>query len=145
LPFAFCLLPSLPLFPVPCSLFPSSQTMTPNTNYLDKCLKEKAAKNEKERQRILKDVQAWLDEFGSEYGVQQAYIFGSLTYPNRFHEESDIDIAVEQADPAGFFSMISFLMTDFNRDVDVIPLNKCHFADKIRKTGVLWTNKNDVS
>lgn len=36
-------------------------------------------------------------------------------------------------------------MTDFNRDVDVILLKQCHFADKIRKTGVLWTNKDDVS
>ena len=119
--------------------------MTFNTNYLDKRLKEKADKNEKDRQQILQEIQNWLDQFGSEYGVKQAYIFGSLTYPNRFHEESDIDIAVEQADPVGFFSMISVLMTDFNRDVDVILLKQCHFADKIRKTGVLWTNPNDVS
>ena len=113
--------------------------MSFNTDTLDRILKEQATRNENQRQQVLKSVQQWLDDHGPTYGVKQAYIFGSLIRPYQFQPHSDIDIAVEQVDVEGMFLMISFMMTDMNRDVDVIELKKCHFADKIREAGLLWT------
>lgn len=119
--------------------------MSFNTDKLDQILKERATQNENQRQEVLKSVQHWLNDHAETYGVEQAYIFGSLTRPYQFQPHSDIDIAVEQVDPEGMFLMISFLMTDMNRDVDVIDLRKCHFAHKIRETGILWTTPKNAS
>ncbi|WP_206043966.1 nucleotidyltransferase domain-containing protein [Geitlerinema sp. P-1104] len=119
--------------------------MSFNTDTLDRILKEQALQNENKRQDVLKSVKHWLDDHAATYGVERAYIFGSLTRPHQFKSHSDIDIAVEQVDAEGIFMMISFLMTDMNRDVDVIELRKCHFADKIRETGILWTTPKNAS
>ncbi|WP_219729867.1 nucleotidyltransferase family protein [Sodalinema gerasimenkoae] len=119
--------------------------MSFNTDKLDQILKERATQNENQRQEVLKSVQHWLNDHAETYRVEQAYIFGSLTRPYQFQPHSDIDIAVEQVDPEGMFLMISFLMTDMNRDVDVIELRKCHFSHKIRETGILWTTPKNAS
>jgi uncharacterized protein len=110
-----------------------------NTNKLDQILANRHLEAEKERQYLLNKTLNWLDTFGSQYGIQKAYIFGSLTQPQKFTHQSDIDIAVEQINPDDFFLVISLISEAMARDVDVIEINKCHFADRIRQTGILWT------
>jgi predicted nucleotidyltransferase len=112
-------------------------TMSFNTSYLDKALKEKRLRLEQERQILLQQTLHWLDEFGLKYGIRQAYIFGSVTRPNKFHDQSDIDIAVEQINAEDFFSVIGFISEALARDVDVVPLNQCHFAHRIREQGIV--------
>ncbi len=105
---------------------------------LDKIISDRRLKLEKERQLILKKTQEWLDNYGSEYGIKKAYIFGSVTYPNKFHQNSDVDVAVEEINAEKHFLAISFLSTYLEREVDIIKLNQCHFADRIREKGILW-------
>jgi uncharacterized protein len=110
-----------------------------NTSKLDQVLCDRSLQNERERQNLLQKVVKWLDKYGLQYGIQTAYIFGSLSQSQRFHQESDIDIAVEQINPDDFFAVIGFISEAMGRDVDVIELYKCHFSDRIRQTGIRWT------
>jgi predicted nucleotidyltransferase len=110
-----------------------------DTSVLDAALAQRQAKNEQERQAVLTRVLRLLDEIGPAYGIQQAYVFGSLTKRHRFRLNSDVDIAVEQINPERFFEAMSKLSTYLGREVDLVELNKCHFADKIRREGVMWT------
>lgn len=110
-----------------------------NTAKLDEILLNKRFQQEKERQLLLNKTLEWLEEFGAKYGIKQAYIFGSVTESNRFHDQSDIDVAVEQVNPEYFFSAISVLSEHLGRDVDIIRLNQCHFANRIRQQGIPWT------
>ncbi|WP_107670373.1 nucleotidyltransferase family protein [Cyanothece sp. BG0011] len=105
---------------------------------LDKIISDRRLKQEKERQFILKKTQEWLDRYGSDYGIEKAYIFGSVTYPNKFHQNSDVDLAVETINPEKHFLAISLLSTYLEREVDIIKLNQCHFAHRIREKGILW-------
>lgn len=116
-------------------------TMSFNTSYLDKALKEKRLRLEQERQSLLQQTLHWLDEFGLKYGIKKAYIFGSVTRPDKFHAQSDIDIAVEQINAEDFFSVIGFISEALARDVDIVPLNQCHFAHRIREQGIVWIAK----
>ncbi|MBO0348196.1 nucleotidyltransferase domain-containing protein [Phormidium pseudopriestleyi FRX01] len=115
--------------------------MSFNTSYLDKALKEKRFRLEQERQILLRKTIQWLDEFGSKYGIKKAYIFGSVTQPYKFHSQSDIDIAVEEINSEDFFSVIGFISEALARDVDVIQMNQCHFAHRIREKGIVWIAK----
>ncbi len=105
---------------------------------LDKIISDRRLKLEEERKLILKKTQEWLDNNASEYGIKKAYIFGSVTYPNKFNENSDVDLAVEEINAEKHFLAISFLSTYLEREVDIIKLNHCHFADRIREKGILW-------
>ncbi|MCP4360653.1 MAG: nucleotidyltransferase domain-containing protein [Chloroflexi bacterium] len=105
---------------------------------LDAALKERRAANERERQLLLTRVLHLLDELAPQYGIRRAYIFGSVAMLGRFGPHSDVDIAVEQIDPARFFEAISKFSFYVKREVDLVELSKCHFADKIRREGVRW-------
>lgn len=113
-----------------------------NTAQLDQILQDRALHNERVRQDLLQQVLTWLDDHGLRYGIQQAYLFGSLTQPHRFHQHSDIDIAVEQVNSADFFTVIGSIAEAMGRDVDLIALSNCHFAQRIRQTGIQWTATN---
>lgn len=79
------------------------------TPELDKILKERDIQRERERQTLLTKTQQLLDENAVEYGINRAYIFGSVTRPYRFHLGSDVDIAVENINPELHFDAISIL------------------------------------
>ncbi len=65
------------------------------TPELDKILRERYIQREQERQTLLTKTQQWLDENAVEYGINRAYIFGSVTRSYKFHPGSDVDIAVD--------------------------------------------------
>jgi len=43
-------------------------------------------------------------------------------------EDSGIDLAVEQIEPANFFNAISAFSRYLDREVDLVELKNCHFA-----------------
>lgn len=116
-----------------------------DTSELDKMLANRSAQNEIERQQLLENVLLWLDQYGPRHGIQSAYIFGSLVQPGRFHQNSDIDIAVEHVNAEVFFSVISLISEAMGRDVDVIELSKCPFENRIRQAGIQWIATNSSS
>jgi len=109
-----------------------------DTSTLDAALEKRRAANERERQFLLSKLLRLLDELAAEYGVRHAYIFASITMPGRFGPRSDVDIAVEQIDSARFFEAMSKFSFHIKRQVDLVELNKCHFAAKVRREGVRW-------
>lgn len=116
--------------------------MTFPTTYLDRVLEKKRSQLEKERQNLLEKVIYWLDRYGLKYGIKRAYVFGSITKLNRFSTRSDIDIAVEMTNMEYFFSLGGWLSEVTGREVDIIPIQQCHFANRIRETGIQWTPKS---
>jgi predicted nucleotidyltransferase len=110
-----------------------------STEKLDRILVDRRLKLEQERQKLIIKIKQWLEEFATEYGITKAYIFGSVTQTGRFHNNSDVDIAIEDIDPEKYCLAISLLSTYLERDVDLIKLDQCHFSRRIRQTGILWT------
>jgi predicted nucleotidyltransferase len=74
-----------------------------------------------------------------QYGINRAYLFGSLTRPYRFTERSDVDVAVESIDSESFFQAMARLSEQVEREVDLVELSKCPFADRIRQQGIVWS------
>lgn len=112
--------------------------MSFDTSLLDAALARRKAQNEIQRQRLLAKTLRLLDELGPEYGIKRAYIFGSVTKAGRFHAKSDVDIAVEQIDSPRYFEAMSEFYNRLGREVDLVELDKCHFAHKIQREGLLW-------
>lgn len=110
-----------------------------DTSILDEALARRKARNEAERRQVLAKTLRLLDELGPIYKIERAYVFGSTVKPGRFHADSDVDIAVEQIDPARFFEAMSEFFNRLGREIDLVELDKCHFAGKIRREGVVWT------
>ncbi|MEO0407399.1 MAG: nucleotidyltransferase domain-containing protein, partial [Cyanobacteria bacterium P01_A01_bin.135] len=102
-------------------------------------LQQQRRQNECDRQQVLQAALAWLREHGAQFGIEQGYLFGSVTQPGRFTARSDVDLAVAGLTPGDPFGLMSFLSTEVNRDVDLVPLDQCHFAEKIRREGVQWS------
>jgi uncharacterized protein len=109
-----------------------------DTSLLDQALAEQHARREQERLATLQQVLDWLADHAAEYGISQAYVFGSLIRPDGFCQRSDVDIAVEALEPNPFFGAMAALSEAVGRDVDLVELRRCPFADRIRQTGKLW-------
>jgi hypothetical protein len=90
------------------------------------------------RQQILAEALQWLTEQGHRFGISQGYLFGSVNQSGKFSLRSDVDLAVESFKQGDPFGLSSYLSLHVNRDVDIVPLDQCHFASKIRATGILW-------
>ena len=110
-----------------------------STERLDRALADRRIELEQERQKLIIKIKQWLEEFATEYGISKAYIFGSVTKKGKFHQNSDVDIAIEDIYPEKYCLAISLLSTYLERDVDLIKLDQCHFSHRIRQTGILWT------
>jgi uncharacterized protein len=108
------------------------------TPLLDQALAQRQQLYEQQRQVTLSRVQRWLAEVGSDYGIETAYLFGSLICPYRFTPHSDVDVAVEAIHADAFFRALSALSEAVERPVDLVELGKCPFAERIRQQGLLW-------
>ena len=113
--------------------------MAYDTSLLDQALSRRQAEWEAQRQETLARLYQWLDETADQFQLQQLYIFGSLIQANTFTDHSDIDVAVINLPDEHFFKLAAALSAALGREVDLIDLEQCHFADKIRREGLLWT------
>lgn len=110
-----------------------------STSLLDAKLAHQQAENEAIRQRLLAEALTWLQTHAATYGIRHGYLFGSVTTAGRFQRLSDIDLAIETLRGGQPFELMGMLSLQVNREVDLVPLDQCHFADKIRQAGVKWT------
>ena len=78
-----------------------------DTSKLDRIMEDKRFQLELKRQFLLKKVLRWLDNNGLEYGIDRAYVFGSVTQPHRFTDNSDVDVAVETIKADSYFLVIN--------------------------------------
>ena len=113
--------------------------MTFPTPLLDARLAREKEQNEAARLQLLDLALQWLRTHGTTYGITHGYIFGSVTKPGHFTQNSDIDLAVDTWETGNICGLMGYLSLHLNRDVDVVPLDQCHFADKIRRLGMPWS------
>ncbi len=110
-----------------------------DTSVLDEAITRRSDRLESERQRLFAQTVALLNSLSSHYGIRSAYIFGSVARPRRFHERSDVDIAIETNRPEMLTEAIGRFSSQLKRDVDLVDLVSVPFAERIRREGVLWT------
>jgi hypothetical protein len=123
---------------------PVSQIQPFPTPLLDKKLAHQRQQSEVDRQILLQEALSWLKKQANRFGVEQGYLFGSVTQANRFSPDSDLDLAVESLQQGDPFGLASYLSLHLNREVDLLPLDQCHFADKIRQTGIPWSRNESL-
>ncbi|MCZ7667673.1 MAG: nucleotidyltransferase domain-containing protein [Chloroflexi bacterium] len=112
-----------------------------DASILDAAKARRRVEDEQLRQQVLQRTLDFLDEFGSRHELGGVILFGSLIAPGRFGTHSDVDVAVDGIDPALFFDLMASLSLALGRDVDLVDLSQCHFAERIRQKGVRWTKK----
>ena len=126
------------LKPEAWNLKPFPIIMSFPTPLLDQKLQQLRQQNERDRQQLLQRALQWLQDNATRFNIQQGYLFGSVTQSGKFLADSDLDLAVESLKDGDPFGLISYLSLHLDREVDLVPLDQCHFADKIRRTGILW-------
>lgn len=108
-------------------------------------IERRRAANEVGRRRVLADLLTWLGAHAAEYGFDQVWIFGSVLAPDRFTARSDIDLALAADPDLQQFRFAAALSEALDRDVDVILLDDCYFADRIVEEGLRWTLSESVA
>lgn len=93
---------------------------------------------ERERARIAGCVRECLEELlpaGS-----HAWVYGSLIRPGRFHDGSDIDLAMEDTEgQIDLIPLMNELSRRTGRSVDLCRLSETRLAPVIRREGERWT------
>ena len=106
------------------------------TDVLDRALARKRRESEALRLAVQARALRLLDE--SPVDLDKAILFGSVVRPGRFDPRSDVDIAVPDLEPRDFFALMGHLEAGLEREIDLVPIDHCHFADSIRRTGLTW-------
>ncbi|MCD6334986.1 MAG: nucleotidyltransferase domain-containing protein [Candidatus Latescibacteria bacterium] len=92
--------------------------------------REKARK--KRWQLARREAEALAKKLGKRYGADKVVLFGSVLDGNRFHEGSDIDLAVRGLRPERFFAAWSKLEEASPFRVDLVTLESCRTSLKAR-------------
>jgi len=85
---------------------------------LDKALQKKSMERERLRLAIIERVKQILKQMHGTIPFEKAYLFGTITKPYRFSEESDIDIAFIGLRDEDFFPALAYLSRNPGRDLD---------------------------
>ena len=83
---------------------------------------------------------------GRAFGVGRVYLVGSLVHPGRFHDRSDIDLAVEGLEPRHYVRALSEVADLAGREVDLIAMEDAAQAmvDDVLKEGVVLYERPEV-
>jgi len=108
------------------------------TYLLDKFLEDKALRREELRLAIIDKTKDILKEASSLFDFREAYLFGTITKPYRFHEDSDVDIGFVGLKDEHFFSILAYISRNLQRDVDILQLENHRLKDKIMREGIPW-------
>ncbi|MGC8657487.1 MAG: nucleotidyltransferase family protein [Desulfomonilaceae bacterium] len=104
-------------------------------------LARKAEEREKLRQTVLVRLDEALKALSEKYSWTEIFIFGSVILEGAFYEKSDVDIGIEGLDPLDHYAFVADISSLLERDVDVVLLEECGFAEKIKKKGQKWPTK----
>jgi predicted nucleotidyltransferase len=71
---------------------------------------------------------------------EDVIVFGSITEPYKFHDRSDVDIALYREPPSSsLYRLLAQLNERLARPVDLVILHETRLKDKIIQTGEVWT------
>jgi len=105
-------------------------------------LKEHAQKRLRRREELrLKVRQHLKDALHQLAPGEPVFVFGSITQPYKFHNRSDVDIALlHEPKQCSIYQLLSNLEEVLRRPVDVVLLGETRLREKIKREGELWTN-----
>ena len=106
------------------------------TDVLDRMRARRWQEREELRITVQAEVLRLLDE--SPVELDEAFLFGSVVRPGRFGAHSDVDVAVPDLEARDYFTLMGHLEEGLEREIDLVPIDTCHFADTIRRTGLRW-------
>jgi predicted nucleotidyltransferase len=106
-----------------------------DTSLLDETLKRQREKRDRERVALLNRVTETLKVIRGKYGIQTAYIVGSLLVEYRWHRLSDIDIAISGCSMP-VLDIMKELEDATGKTVDVVDLDQHAFPHAFRRKGL---------
>lgn len=106
--------------------------------FLQRLERERRERLEAERQRMLGVLR---DALGRLVPGQRVYVYGSVIRPGRFHDRSDVDLAlVEEPSGRSLYGLMADLTDALGRPVDLCMLSETRLREKIQQEGELWTS-----
>jgi len=97
------------------------------------------------RRTVLSEIEEAVKGLTGKYEWDEIYLFGSITKPGRFQPNSDVDLGIKGLDKFALYAFIGDISAMLNREVDVVRLEECPFAEKIMKSGVKWNPGKKLS
>jgi hypothetical protein len=116
-----------------------------STHILERALAQQRQRRERQRRALLDGACAALEGLSQQIAFEEAYLFGSITQPERFSERSDIDIAFVGLRDEDFFRALAFLSRRLATDVDIVQLEKHPRREQILQGGIRWTKPAGLS
>ena len=113
-----------------------------HTTLLDRCLWKKHCEQERMRKEALERLLNVLPSLSKKYGIQRAYVFGSILKNGRFHARSDVDVAVKGLSNAKYFRFWAELSDRLGREVDVVQVEKHRLGERVLKGALEWTRES---
>jgi predicted nucleotidyltransferase len=107
-----------------------------STDLFEEIEKERMEQRESLRIELLEKTRLVLLQVFKNLKVKSVYITGSLAVPNKFFSYSDIDIAAEGISSENYFSVLAKLNELLPRTVELIELESCKFASRIKEKGI---------
>jgi uncharacterized protein len=107
-------------------------------DYWRRAIADQNADHQRQASQAWQEVTQIADLLRSHFGATQIIVFGSLV-KDRFHDTSDIDIAVAGIPPERYFEAVGAANRYSDRWVDLKPLEALEprFLERIMATGVL--------
>lgn len=115
--------------------------MAYSTVLLDEAIEKKKRAQEAFRLELLEKLRHALDALSREIPFEEAFIFGSVTEPFKFSEQSDVDVGFVGLHDDHFFRAMSFLSAALCVDVDIVQLEAHRLGEKIIREGARWKKK----
>ncbi len=109
-----------------------------DTTFLDRALRRKRREREKLRRETIQKLKRAAPKLAKSYGIDRVLLFGSAIKPGRFHERSDLDVAVAGLASEDYFSFMAALSSAIERDVDVVHIEDEDAKKLLRQSRLLW-------
>jgi len=113
-----------------------------DTTLLDRALRRKRQEREKLRRETIQKLKRAVSRLAKSYGIERVFLFGSAIKPGRFHERSDVDVAVSGLANEDYFSFMAALSRTIKRDVDVVQLENAGAEKLLRKPAIAGGKQN---
>jgi predicted nucleotidyltransferase len=93
------------------------------------------------QQHLMEVAQDCASVLAEKYAVRAVYLFGSVAWPERFHADSDIDLAVEGLPDEEYMRALTELwrLLPVGCELNLVPLESAfpELAERVRREGVV--------
>ena len=109
-----------------------------DTSIRDEAVRQEKIRREHLRSEVVARTLSALGSLAVEFGIGEAYIFGSAARSGAYREDSDVDIAVD-ADPVQIIRLAARISRLVGRDALVLELDESYMSERAKREGIRWT------